>query len=93
MVFIRHRRSENSPFTTQNFPTKVRKLMTIFYSDVELFSKYSPVTLYLTSTTRFLNKPWIKKINDPALFWYSGTSFMRPPMVHKILVVIMRGSH
>ena len=30
--------------------------MTIFYLDVERFSKYSPVTLDLTTATRILNE-------------------------------------
>ena len=55
-MFIRHQRSENSPFTTQNSPTNIRQLMTIFYSDVAPLSKYSPVTLYLSPVTGFLNK-------------------------------------
>ena len=55
-MFIRHQTSENSPFTTQNSPTNVLQLMTIFYSDVAPLSKYSPVTLYLSPVTGFLNK-------------------------------------
>jgi len=30
--------------------------MTIFYSDVEPLSKYSPVTLHLSSAARILNE-------------------------------------
>ena len=32
-VLFRHRRSENSPFNTQNSPAKVHYTMNIFYSD------------------------------------------------------------
>ena len=53
---MRHRRSENSQFTTQNSLTNVWWLMTIFYLDVEPLSKYSTVTLHLVSpATRILN--------------------------------------
>ena len=55
-VAIRHRRSKNSLFTMQNFPTNVQQLMTIFYSDVEPLLKYSPVTLYLSHSMRILNE-------------------------------------
>lgn len=54
---MRHRRSENSQFTTQNSPTNVWCVMTIFYLDVEPLSKYSTVTLHLVSpATRILNE-------------------------------------
>lgn len=55
---MRHRRSENSQFTTQNSPTNVWCVITIFYLDVEPLSKlYSTVTLHLVSpATRILNE-------------------------------------
>ena len=67
IYFNRHRRLENSPFTMQNSPTNVRYPLTIFYSDVEPLSKYSPVTLHLSPATRILNEnPAVKlmRIND-----------------------------
>ena len=66
-VFIRHQRSENSLFTTQNCPGHVRQPMTTgtFYTNVKYFSKYSPVTLHLSSpATRILNE-------KPGLLFYS----------------------
>ena len=54
-MFIR--RSENSPFTTQNSPLAY---MTIFHSDVEPFSKYSPVTLHLSPAV-FNENPDLRK--------------------------------
>ena len=54
---MRHQRSENSHFTTQNSPTNVWWLMTIFYLDVQPLSKYSTLTLHLVSpATRILNE-------------------------------------
>ena len=53
---VRHRRSENSPSTTQNFPANVRYPTTIFYSDMEPLSKYSPVTLHLSPASRVLSE-------------------------------------
>lgn len=50
-MFIR--RSENSPFTTQNSPLAY---MTIFHSDVEPFSKYSPVMLHLSPAAGVFNE-------------------------------------
>ena len=55
-VFIRHRRSENSPFIMKNSPTDVRQPVTIFFSDEEPLSKYSPVVLHLSPATRILNE-------------------------------------
>ena len=52
-VFIRHWRS---PFTTQNSLADVWWPTTIFYSDVEPLSKYSPVMLHLSPATRILNE-------------------------------------
>ena len=52
-VFIRHRRSENYPFTMHNSPTAAYDF---FYSDVKPLSKYSPVTLQLSPTSRILNE-------------------------------------
>ena len=63
IYFNRYRRLENSPFTMQNSPTNVRKPLTIFYSDVEPLSKYSPVTLHLSPATRILNEN-LMRIND-----------------------------
>ena len=54
--FIRHRRSsENSPFTTQIPPANILWPMTIFYSDVEPLSEYSPVRLHLSATRILMN--------------------------------------
>ena len=40
--------------------------MTIFYSDVEPESEYSPVTLHLSPATRSLNeKPGLGRENEP----------------------------
>ena len=40
-VFIRHRRSEKSPFTTLNSPADVYDdVMTYFYKDVGLFQNF-----------------------------------------------------
>ena len=53
-VFIRHQRLENSLFITQNSLANIKFLvaysMTIFYSDVEPLSKYSPVMIHLFSS-------------------------------------------
>lgn len=46
-------RSENSPFTTQNSPLAY---MAIFRSDVEPFSKYSPVMLHLSPAAGVFNE-------------------------------------
>ena len=56
MVFIRHWRLENSPLTMQNSRANVEWPMTIFYSDTEPLSKYSPVTLHLSPVTRILGE-------------------------------------
>ena len=55
-VFIRHWRSENYLFTMQKSLVNVQKAMTIFHSDVEPFSKYSPVMLHLSPATGILNE-------------------------------------
>ena len=67
-VFIlKHRRLENSPFTALNFTAIVRYPTTTMYSDVEPFSKYSPVTLHLSPATRILNEsPGRMDINSPS---------------------------
>ena len=39
-VFIRHWRSEKSPFTTLNSPADVQYLMAYFYPDVGLFQNF-----------------------------------------------------
>ena len=51
-VFIRHRRSENSPATTQNFPVKFR----LFPERASLFHNNSPVTLHYSPATTILNE-------------------------------------
>ena len=49
---MRHCRSENSLFLTQNSPTN----FSVAYDyDVEPLSKYSPVMLHLSSAARILN--------------------------------------
>ena len=54
-------------FTALNFTAIVRYPMTTMYSDVEPFSKYSPVTLHLSPATRILNKnPGRMDINSPS---------------------------
>ena len=55
-VFIRHWRLENYLFTMRKSPANVQKATTIFHSDVEPFSKYSPVMLHLSPATRILNE-------------------------------------
>ena len=40
----------------QNSLANVQWPMTIFYSDMEPLSKYSPVTLHLSSVTRILGE-------------------------------------
>ena len=52
-VFIGHRRSENSPFTTQISPANVCLFL---YLDKKSLSEYSRVTLYLSPATRILNE-------------------------------------
>lgn len=62
-MFIMHRRLENSLLTTQNSPANIQQPTTIFYSDVELPPKYSPVTLHLSPATRILHEnpaKWLK---------------------------------
>ena len=54
-MFIRHLRSENSPFfTTQNSATNVWYciLWLFLYSDMEPLSKHSPIKLHLSPATR-----------------------------------------
>ena len=58
-LFIKHQRWENSPFTKLNSPANFCQPMTTFYSDVEPFSKYSPVMLHLSPATRILNETLI----------------------------------
>ena len=53
-VVIRHSKLENSLFTRQI--SYMWQLMTIFYSDVEPLSEYSPVILHLSPATRILNE-------------------------------------
>ena len=48
MVFIRHRRSENSQFTMKYSQAEVRVPMTIFYSDEQPLSQNSSVKLYFS---------------------------------------------
>ena len=51
--FIRHRRSQNSPATTQNSPAKFR----LFPERASLFHNNSPVTLYCSpAKLQFLMK-------------------------------------
>ena len=51
-VSIRHRRSENSPSTTQNSPAKFRS----FPERVSLFHSNSPATLYRASDNSRVKK-------------------------------------
>ena len=53
-VIIRRSKLENSLFTRQI--SYMWQLMTIFYSDVEPLSEYSPVILHLSPATRILNE-------------------------------------
>ena len=55
-MLIWHGRLENSPFTMQDSLANVRLPLTSFHSDVDLVSKYSPVTLHLSPSTRILNE-------------------------------------
>ena len=50
-VLIRHRRSENSPSTTQNSPAKFRS-----FPEAKLFYNNSPVTLRCSPATTILNE-------------------------------------
>ena len=62
-MFIMHQRLENSLLTTRNSPANIQQPTTIFYSDVELPPKYSPVTLHLSPATRILHEnpaKWLK---------------------------------
>ena len=54
-VFIRHWKLDNSPIILQNSLPNSQKPMTIFYSDVEPLSKYSPAMLHLSPATRIAN--------------------------------------
>ena len=54
-VFIRHRRSENSPSTTQNSPVKFRS----FPERALLFHNNSPATLHCSPATTILMKTLI----------------------------------
>ena len=51
-MFIRHRRSENSPATTQNYPAKFR----LFPERALVFHNNSPVTLHCSPATTILDK-------------------------------------
>ena len=51
-VFIRHRRLENPPSTTQNSPAKFR----LFPERAKLFHNNSPVTLRCSPVTTILNE-------------------------------------
>ena len=55
-VFIRHQRSENSPFNSHNSLTFTFRSLWFFYSDMEPLSKYSPVMLDLSPATIILNE-------------------------------------
>ena len=57
-MFIRHRRWENSPLTTHNSTANVRQPLTIFFSDMEPLSHYSPVhvLLHLSPAARILTE-------------------------------------
>ena len=65
--FIRYRRLENSPFTMQNSLTNVLYPMTVIYSDLEPLSKYSPVMLHLSPTTKILKENPVHSSNGRAL--------------------------
>ena len=54
-LFIRHWKLDNSPIILQNSLPNSQKPMTIFYSDVEPLSKYSPAMLHLSPSTRIAN--------------------------------------
>ena len=45
-----------SLFTALNSPANIWKPRTLYYSDMELLSKYSPVTLHPSPATRILNE-------------------------------------
>ena len=60
-VFIRHRRSENSPATTLNFPAKFRS----FPERALLFHNNSPVTLHYSPATTILNEIPAISFNEP----------------------------
>ena len=51
-VFIRHRRSENSPATMQNSPAKFGS----FSERASLFHNNSPATLYYSPATTIFNE-------------------------------------
>ena len=51
-VFIRHRRSENSPATMQNSPAKFSS----FSERASLFHNNSPATLHYSPATTILNE-------------------------------------
>ena len=55
-MFIRHRRWENFPLTTHNSTANVRQPLTIFFSDMEPLSHYSPVLLHLSPGARILTE-------------------------------------
>ena len=55
-MFIRHRRWENSALTTHNSTANVRQPLTIFFSDMEPLSHYSPVLLHLSPAARILTE-------------------------------------
>ena len=59
--------------TTQNSLANVWQIMTSFYSDMQpapgwwTLSKYSPITLHLSPSTRILNENPTKEYSSPPL--------------------------
>ena len=58
-MFIRHRRSENSPSTTQNSPATFR----FFPERASLFHNNSPATLHCSPATTILNENPARGLN------------------------------
>ena len=56
-MFIRHPRSENSPFSMLNSPANIRYVyMFTYICGVSFKVKYYPVMLHLSPATRILNE-------------------------------------
>ena len=65
--------------------------MTIFYSDVEPFSEYSPVRLHLSPATRILNeKPWVTEKSITVVKDRTFTFFV---FLHSSLIICSYVNH
>ena len=92
-VFIRDWRLDNSSIIQQNSLPNSQKPMTIFYSDVEPLSKYSPAMLHLSPATRIANhnenpatslstrtRMWGEKVDRQKRWWMEDQTHWKQPI-------------